>query len=97
MKVPGIAGLTSGFRSSSRNRSTPESIKKYEPFFKMVQQDALHSKGVKVNQYENPISGVVDIVTFSFDLRILQTETAENRMLKMRQMQQQQNINNEVI
>jgi len=96
MKVPGIGGLTNGFRSS-KNRSTPESIKKYEPFFKMVQQDASHSKGVKVNQYENPISGVVDIVTVSFDLRILQTETAENRMQQMMQFQQQQNMNNEAI
>ena len=96
MKVPGIGGLTNTFRSS-KNRSTPESIKKYEPFFKMVQQDASHSKGVKVNQYENPISGVVDIVTVSFDLRILQTETAENRMQQMMQIQQQQKMNNEAI
>ena len=63
----------------------------------MVQQDASHSKGVKVNQYENPISGVVDIVTVSFDLRILQTETAENRMQQMMQIQQQQKMNNEAI
>ena len=73
MKVTGMGALTKGFKSTD-NRSTPESILKYEQFFKMIHADAEHSKGVKLMQYENPISGIVDFVTVSFDLRILQTE-----------------------
>ena len=70
---PGMGALTKGFKSTD-NRSTPESILKYETFFKMIHSDAEHSKGIKIMQYENPISGIVDFVTVSFDLRILQTE-----------------------
>ena len=40
----------------------------------MIHADAEHGKGIKIMQYENPISGIVDFVTVSFDLRILQTE-----------------------
>tara|TARA_R110001592_G_scaffold112334_6_gene310530 strand:+ start:5253 stop:6206 length:954 start_codon:yes stop_codon:yes gene_type:complete len=73
MKVTGMGALTKGFKSAE-NRSTPESILKYESFFKMIHADAEHGKGIKIMQYENPISGIVDFVTVSFDLRILQTE-----------------------
>ena len=33
-----------------------------------------NTAGVKINQYENPITGLVDFVQVSFDLRVLQTE-----------------------
>jgi len=73
MRVPGMGMLTAGM-TSAKNRSTPDSILKYEPFFKQIHIDAEHSKGVKISQYENPITGLVDFVQVSFDLRVLQTE-----------------------
>ena len=73
MRVPGMGALTSGM-TAQKNRSTPDSILKYEPFFKQVHIDAEHSKGVQINQYENPVTGLVDLVQVTFDLRILQTE-----------------------
>ena len=40
----------------------------------MVQQDAAHSKGVVLTQHANPLTGVADLVTITFDLRALQLE-----------------------
>lgn len=68
LKIPGM------MKSQKRNRSTPESLAKYEQFFKMVQQDAQYSKGVTLTQHPNPVSGVADLVTITFDLRALQME-----------------------
>ena len=48
------------------NRSTMESLQKYEPFFAMIQKDAAHSKGITMVQHPNPISGVADIVMVTF-------------------------------
>ena len=69
LKVPGFKGLR-----SAKNRSTPESLSKYAPFFQMVQQDAQYSKGVTLTQHPNPITGVADLVTVTFDLRAMQLE-----------------------
>jgi len=68
LRVPGMSG------STKQNRSTPESLMKYEQFFRMVQMDAQHSKGVVINQHPNPMTGVADLVTITFDLRALQME-----------------------
>ena len=59
---------------SAKNRSTPESLLKYEQFFAMIHKDAQHSKGVSLTTLPNPTSGVVDIVQVTFDLRALQAE-----------------------
>ena len=75
-----VPGLMRG--KGAVNRSTPESLAKYEQFFNMIHQDAQHSKGVTLTQHSNPMSGVADIVTITFDLRALQLE----------QMTQQQTI-----
>ena len=72
MKVPGMKSLMGG--SSAQNRSTPESLLKYESFFEMIHKDAQHSKGVQLTQLPNPTSGVVDIVQITFDLRAIQSE-----------------------
>lgn len=69
MRVPGFSGS-----SKTQNRSTPESLLKYAEFFNMIQQDAQHSKGVTLTQHPNPVSGVADLVTVTFDLRALQME-----------------------
>ena len=71
-KIPGVGALMGG--SSAKNRSTPESLLKYEQFFAMIHKDAQHSKGVQLTQLPNPTTGVVDIVQVTFDLRALQTE-----------------------
>ena len=68
MRVPGLSS------SKPQNRSTPESLLKYAEFFNMIQQDSQHSKGVTLTQHPNPVSGVADLVTVTFDLRALQME-----------------------
>ena len=75
LKVPGMSALTGG-SSKQKNRSTTESLMKYEPFFKMIQQDVQHQKGITMVQHPNPISGVADLVTVTFDLRALQIQDA---------------------
>ena len=75
LKVPGMSSLM-GTTGSSQNRSTTESLVKYQPFFKMIRQDAEHRKGIVLQQYPNPITGVADLVTVTFDLRALQIEDA---------------------
>jgi len=68
LRVPGFSG------KQGKNRSTPESLLKYEPFFVMVQKDAQYSKGVTMTQHPNPITGIADLVTITFDLRAIQME-----------------------
>lgn len=68
LRVPGLT------RNKTENRATTESLVKYEPFFKMVQQDVKYKKGVTLTQHPNPITGVADIVTVTFDLRALQIQ-----------------------
>lgn len=70
LRVPGLSA------PKTRNRSTTESLVKYEPFFRMVQQDVQHQKGISMTQHPNPISGVADLVTVTFDLRALQIQDA---------------------
>ena len=86
LRVPGLTG------KSARNRSTPESLMKYEPFFDMVQKDAQYSKGVTMTQHPNPLTGVADLVTVTFDLRAMQMElmTQQSQMgITPQQLQQQ--------
>jgi hypothetical protein len=71
-KIPGMSSLVGG--STAKNRSTPESLLKYEQFFALIHKDAQHSKGVQLTQLPNPTTGVVDIVQVTFDLRALQAE-----------------------
>ena len=73
LRVPGLS------MGKTRNRSTTESLIKYEPFFRMVQQDVQHQKGISMTQHPNPISGVADLVTITFDLRALQIQDAQRQ------------------
>ena len=63
---------------------------KYEPFFRMVQQDAQYSKGVVMTQHPNPMTGIADLVSITFDLGALQMEqlTQQAQMGINPQMQQ---------
>ena len=72
-RIPGMTALMGG--SQAKNRSTPESLLKYEQWFAMIHKDAQHSKGVQLTTLPNPTTGVVDIVQVTFDLRALQAET----------------------
>tara|TARA_R100001079_G_scaffold57617_1_gene29464 strand:+ start:95 stop:460 length:366 start_codon:yes stop_codon:yes gene_type:complete len=88
LKVPGLSG-----KSSAKNRSTPESLAKYAPFFQMIQQDAQYSKGVVLNQHVNPVTGVADLVTVTFDMRALQLEQMnQGSMVNIAPQTQQQQI-----
>ena len=86
LRVPGLAA------SKTKNRSTTQSLLKYEPFFKMIQQDVQHQKGITMVQHPNPISGVADLVTVTFDLRALQIQDTmkQNGMIGVPSMQPQQ-------
>ena len=92
LRVPGLSGS-----QKTPNRSTPESLLKYEPFFKMIYQDSQHKKGITLTQHENPITGVADLVTVTFDLRALQMQLAAQQgqigiPINAQQQMQQQNI-----
>jgi len=69
LRVPGFRGS-----KTPRNRSTPESLAKYAQFFQMIQQDSQYSKGVTLTQHPNPVTGIADLVTVTFDIRALQLE-----------------------
>jgi len=86
LRVPGLAA------PKTKNRSTTQSLLKYEPFFKMIQQDVQHQKGITMVQHPNPISGVADLVTVTFDLRALQIQDTmkQNGMIGVPSMQPQQ-------
>ena len=87
LRVPGMSS------KGAKNRSTPESLMKYEPFFRMVQQDAQYSKGVSMTQHPNPMTGIADLVTVTFDLRALQMEQmGQMAQMGIAQQQMQQQI-----
>jgi hypothetical protein len=90
LRVPGFS------RPKQQNRSTPDSLLKYEPFFREIQKDANYQKGITLTQHPNPISGVADLVTVTFDLRALQIQSAmqQNGAIGIRapQPQQQQTV-----
>lgn len=72
-RIPGMGVLMGA--GQAKNRSTSDSLLKYEPFFALIHKDAQHSKGVQLTQLPNPTTGVVDIVQVTFDLRALQAES----------------------
>ena len=74
MRVPGLPSI-----HKNRNRSTTDSLIKYEPFFKMIQQDVQYQKGITLTQHPNPLSGVADLVTVTFDLRALQLQDLQRQ------------------
>tara|TARA_R100001463_G_scaffold13034_3_gene34895 strand:+ start:10547 stop:11473 length:927 start_codon:yes stop_codon:yes gene_type:complete len=94
LRVPGLSA------PKNRNRSTTESLIKYEPFFRMIQQDTQHQKGITMTQHPNPVSGVADLVTITFDLRALQIQDSmkQNSTIGVPLMtpQQQQSMVNTV-
>ena len=73
MRVPGLS------MHKNRNRATSDSLIKYEPFFKMIQQDVQYQKGITLTQHPNPLSGVADLVTVTFDLRALQLQDLQRQ------------------
>ncbi len=55
----------------------PEMLAKYEPFFELLERDSRMTKGININHYTNPMTGLNDITTVTFDLRIFQDELAK--------------------
>ena len=58
----------------------------------MIQQDAQYSKGVVLNQHVNPVTGVADLVTVTFDMRALQLEQMNQGNIANAMVQAQQNL-----
>ena len=56
---------------------TPLMLSKYEPFFELLEKDARDYEGINITHYKNPESGINDITTVTFDLRIFQKELIE--------------------
>tara|TARA_R110002020_G_scaffold86735_5_gene214164 strand:- start:1181 stop:2200 length:1020 start_codon:yes stop_codon:yes gene_type:complete len=56
--------------------NVPLFLEKYEPFFIEIEKDARHTKGIAINHYSNPETGVNDLTMVTFDLRIFQRELA---------------------
>ena len=56
--------------------NVPMFLEKYEPFFIEIEKDARHTNGISISHYTNPDSGVNDLTTVTFDLRIFQNELA---------------------
>ena len=81
--------------NKTQNRSSTESLIKYEPFFKMIHEDVRHEKGITVTQHTNPISGVADLVPVTFYLRGLQLQDAlkQNGLMGIPNQPQQQQTN----
>jgi len=52
-------------------------LSKYEPFFELLEKDARDYEGINITHYKNPESGINDITTVTFDLRIFQKELIE--------------------
>jgi hypothetical protein len=64
----------------------------------MIHKDIQHSKGVQLNQLPNPTTGVVDIITITFDLRAIQSETMlAQRNAMARGMNMQNQMNNAIL
>ena len=55
----------------------PEMLAKYEPFFELLERDSRVTNGININHYTNPMTGLNDITTVTFDLRIFQDELAK--------------------
>ena len=45
----------------------------------MIQQDVQYQKGITLTQHPNPLSGVADLVTVTFDLRALQLQDLQRQ------------------
>ena len=56
--------------------NVPMFLEKYEPFFIEIEKDARHTNGISISHYTNPDSGINDLTTVTFDLRIFQNELA---------------------
>tara|TARA_R100001163_G_scaffold18559_1_gene16379 strand:+ start:2385 stop:3341 length:957 start_codon:yes stop_codon:yes gene_type:complete len=56
---------------------TPLMLSKYEPFFELLEKDARAYDGINITHYKNPETGINDITTVTFDLRIFQKELLE--------------------
>tara|TARA_Y100001938_G_C8099472_1_gene440526 strand:- start:4879 stop:5820 length:942 start_codon:yes stop_codon:yes gene_type:complete len=52
----------------------PEMLQKYEPFFEMLERDSRKTSGINIIHYKNPETGMNDLTSVHFDLRIFQKE-----------------------
>ena len=57
-----------------KDSSTPEMLQKYEPFLDELNKDSRRTKGISIHHYQNPLTGLNDITTITFDLRMFQHE-----------------------
>ncbi len=72
----GVSIVTVPITAIKKQDPTPEMLKKYEPFFAELENDARKTKGINIQYYTNPLTKQNDITIVSFDLRIFQHELA---------------------
>ena len=65
-----------GVMKRKNSSNVPMFLEKYEPFFIEIEKDARHTNGISINHYTNPETGVNDLTSVTFDLRIFQSELA---------------------
>ena len=65
-----------GVMKRKNSSNVPMFLEKYEPFFIEIEKDARHTNGININHYTNPETGVNDLTSVTFDLRIFQSELA---------------------
>ena len=57
-----------------KDTMSPEMLEKYEPFLDELNKDSRKTKGISIHHYQNPLTGLNDITTITFDLRMFQHE-----------------------
>ena len=72
----GVSMVTVPVAAVTKKDPTPTFLQKYDPFFAELEKDAKKTKGITISHYENPATGLNDLTTITFDLRIFQQELA---------------------
>jgi hypothetical protein len=71
----GVSIVTVPVSIAKKNETpVPEMLQKYEPFFEMLEQDSRKTSGINIIHYKNPETGMNDLTSVHFDLRIFQKE-----------------------
>ena len=75
---------------TKKKEPVPAMLDKYEPFFEMLTLDAKKSSGIHIAHYLNPVTGINDLTTVTFDLRVFQRELELMEEQRMAALEAQQ-------
>ena len=79
MVKKGVSTVAVPIAVVKKKDNTPEFLKKYEPFFMELEKDSKSHPGITISHYQNPETGLNDITTVTFDLRMFQKEVLATR------------------